>query len=443
MQELATYSFFAKFSDLESAEQRFHALDEMFVGWMQKKGVTDFTQEKGRFRSNAEGAIGSYTRTTVVNALGRLSEIMMVDMIPNDHAFVTNIKFGQFEDAIYVYCSLSAKRLSHIIAPLKLFPRCPSIIRDVISSYDDWVLGGEAVPPPIPVEYFGEDKGILLCEKLLDENRNFPIMVVSTDTAVWRDLADKLARDLVGVAHVAAVDEHGSWALTDELGKQNSCYLGAVRLYWPLGVLDDLRSTVWTAEQLESRFRTNAAGANKFLSVVRGMVMETSSLSLSVPKSLREISKRELRDRISQSNAQQREEELNSIIDENSDLADSLDEARAEIARLKGKLTSLYSAMEQAGLEGEGEGVESEEENLSEAHVPFTPGEVRYYKKTKKSGRADNLIVTNSCNHNSWKPVHKAIQAEKGVQKLEKSKDYRTIQHCNECTGGGLWRVQW
>ncbi|MBD8496201.1 coiled-coil domain-containing protein [Pseudomonas syringae] len=440
MQELATYSFFAKLSDLESAEQRFHALNEKFVGWMQAKGVTDVTQEKGRFQSNAEGAVGSYTRTTVDNALGRLSEILMVDMILNDHAFVTNIKFGQLEDVVYVYCSLSAKRLSHIIAPLKLFPRCPSVIRDVISSYGDWVLGGEAVPPPIPVEYFGEDNGILLCEKLLDENRHFPVIVVSTNTAAWRDLADKLARDLVGVAHVAKVDENGSWALTEELGKQNSCYLGAVRLYWPLGALDDLRSTVWTAEHLDSKFGVNAAGANKFLSVVRGMVMETSSLSLSVPKSLREISKHELRDRISRSNAQQREEELNSIIDENSNLADSLDEARAEIASLKLKLTSLYSALEQAGLEDEG--VESEED-LSEVHIPFTPGEVRYYKKTKKSGRADNLVVTNSCNHNSWKPLHKAIQAEKGVQKLEKSKDYKTIQRCNECTGGGLWKVQW
>jgi len=441
MQELATYSFFAKLSDLESAEHRFQALDDLFVKWMQKKGVTDFTQEKGRFQSNAEGAVGSYTRTTVSNSLGRLSEIMMIDMVLNDHAFVTNIKFGQLESSVYVYCSLSAKRLSHIIAPLKLFPRCPSVIRDVISSYDDWTLGGEAVPPPTPEEHFGEDEGILLCEKLLDENRHFPVIVVSTDTAVWRDLADKLARDLVGVAHVATVDEHGSWALTDELGKQNSCYLGAVRLYWPLGVLDDLRSTVWTAEHLENKYGVNTAGANKFLSVVRGMVMETASLSLSVPKSLREISKHELRDRISRSNAQQREEELNSIIDENSNLTDSLDEARAEISNLKRKLTSLYSALEQAGLEEEG--VESEEESVSEAHVPFTPGEIRYYKKTKKSGRADNLVLTNSCNHNSWKPLHKAIQAEKGVQKLEKSKDYRTIQHCNECTGGGLWKVQW
>lgn len=443
MQELATYSFVAKLSVLESAEKRFHALDELFVRWMQKKGVTDFTQEKGRFQSNAENAVGSYTRTTVNNALGRLSEILMIDIVPDEHAFITNIKFCQIEDAVSVYCSLSANRLSHVIAPLKLLPRCPSIIRDIISSYNDWKLGGEAVPPTIPVEYFGEDKGVVLCERLLDENRHFPIIIVSTDKVVWRDLADKLARDLVGIAHIATVDEHGSWALTDELGKQNSCYLGAVRLYWPLGVQDDLRSTVWTAEQLEKKFGTNVAGMSNFLSVVRRIVMETSSLSLSVPRGMREISKRELRDRIGRSNAQQQEEELNSIINENSDLADSLDKAKAEIARLKGKLTSLYSELAQAGLE-EDEDVESEEEKKpSEIHIPFVPGETRYYKKTKKSGPADNVVVTNSCNHNSWKTLHKAIQAEKGIQKLEGSKDYKTIQRCTECTGGGHWKVQW
>lgn len=443
MQELASYSFVAKLSGIESAEKRFHTLDELFVGWMRKKGVTDFTQEKGRFRSNNEQAVGSYTRTIVDNALGQLSDILMIDMVPNEYAFITSIKFGRVEDEVSVYCSLSAKKLSRVISPLKFYPRCPSIIRDIINSYDDWGLGGESVPLPMPVEYFGEDKGGVLCERLLDESRHFPIMIVSTDEVVWSDLADRLARDLVGVAHVATVDEYASWALTDELGKQNSCYLGAVRLYWPLGVQDALRSTVWTAEQLEDRFGTDVAGANKFLSIVREMVMETSSLSLSVPKSLREISKRELRDRIGRSNAQQREEELNSIIDENSTLADSLDEARAEISRLKGKLTSLYSLMAQAGVE-EDEGVESEEEKkLSDTHVPFVPGEARYYKKTKKSGRADNLVVTSVCNHNSWKTLHKAIQAEKGVLKLEGSKDYKTIQHCNECTGGGLWKVQW
>jgi len=439
MQELAKYSFVSDFDNHSDAIDRYCLISEQVDKWLTEKGAADTSVERGNFASKTRGATGHFTQKIIENDNGQLREILLLDLIKGQHSFATNLRIGLVESKVIVYCALSVQRSSQVIAPVQVRPRCPRIIKDIISSYGDWKFEGDILPNGSVINAASYESGCELSARLTDKTRRFPVLVVSDDLEYqpWTNLAQKLASDLVGVAHVASADEDGSWALTDELGKPHSCYMGAVRLYWPL-TTDDLHSSVWTAARLLAEYGEDIAGLNKFVEEIREVVFETSSLSLSNPKVLREITRQDLRQRLNDASAEEQEKELNSIIEENSNLFDLLNEANAEIAKLRSKNLSLNSQLsERPKVEV------TDDSEAEEVHIPAAAGELRFYKKISKNGGADKLVVTRECSHNSWGIAPKAIQAQKGIKKLEGRDDWRTLQHCGGCINGGRWRVQW
>ncbi len=88
------------------------------------------------------------------------------------------------------------------------------------------------------------------------------------DEELLPELCEKLAYELEGLAHVYSIDEEASWELSSELGKLNSCYLGAVRLYWPKTAGSErLYSSVWTASKLLPQDETQDLQARDRFSV--------------------------------------------------------------------------------------------------------------------------------------------------------------------------------
>jgi hypothetical protein len=83
------------------------------------------------------------------------------------------------------------------------------------------------------------------------------------------------------------------------------------------------------------------------------------------------------------------------------------------------------------------------EPDFSEERAAPKSGEVRFYKKQYSAPTHDILIQVPDCGHNSWQAAAKAEKAKKGVAKLEGASEWRTLQHCSNCTGGGMWRVRW
>jgi len=76
---------------------------------------------------------------------------------------------------------------------------------------------------------------------LEDKGRQLPIVAISRDEggATFIDPEDTSDK-LLGLAHVAVVDDAASWLVTEAIGKSLSCYRGAVRIYWPqFGLSDD------------------------------------------------------------------------------------------------------------------------------------------------------------------------------------------------------------
>ena len=75
---------------------------------------------------------------------------------------------------------------------------------------------------------------------------------------------------------------------------------------------------------------------------------------------------------------------------------------------------------------------------------PPKAGEIRFYKKRFSTQGHDIMRRVGDCGCNNWEGSHSADKARKGIAKLENNRDdWRTMQHCASCTGGGMWRVKW
>jgi len=132
--------------------------------------------------------------------------------------------------------------------------------------------------------------------------------------------------------------------------------------------------------------------------------------------------------------------ELTAIFnDENEQLKDELEIAREEIARQSARADSAEHALEAVKS---ARGRVTNDGDTRESELPAS-GETRYYKKTHSKSSYDVLVRIDGCNHNSWQSAHKADKAKNGVEKLEGTREWKSIQHCGSCKGGGVWRVAW
>ncbi|MBC5786382.1 hypothetical protein H8N03_25820 [Ramlibacter sp. USB13] len=444
MQSLATYCFESVVSDVSG---RLQAIDQIVDEWLTHKGAADPRAADGDFQSESGDGTGQFSRKLLETKEGSLREIELLETAHTGATFTTSVQVASVGQNIAVCVSLSAAPGKAVVAPMNLNPRCPWIVRALITRFSEWKFGNQELPVGLAFDATTPNGIASLCDALRAPGRRFPIVVVSTDQdeAVWKDLPQRLAEHLIGLADVAFVDAESSWALTDALGPQNSCYLGAVRLYWPQarrnGVFEGI---VWRAQRLAASFGTDAAGMNRFVASVRRIVMSTAALTVLPPAAIREIQNAATKERFQALNAAERERELSSIVDENARLSSELQEARGELARLRWKLAALEHQRDEPA-ESDDLDAATSPEDAPAGPTPPSSGEIRYYKKIGSGGGVDTLVPTGACNHKAgnWKPAFKGDQAEKGLLKLEGRNDWRSIAHCSACTGGGRWRVHW
>lgn len=350
MHNLTSYSFYAELKDSE-LNYRIDAITVEIADWLKKKGATDPNAEKGDFVSLTGDGSGNFSRKLLKTEIGNILELELNEIAHTGQRFTTAIQVTWSTSTITVFSTLSVTSLTNIVAPINIYPRCPQIIRTLIEKFGDWKFGESAVPKRSAINATNSPTAYSLCKKILDFKRNLPIVVVSIDAdeVIWTGIQNELAYDLVGIADVAFVDEETSWVLTDELGKEDSCYLGAIRLYWPPISLEDgevdLKGTVWTASRLLDDFGTNDRAKKKFLSVIRDTIMSTAVLTISPPKLTRDIHNTAARERLRNLKQKVLEEELDAIIEENSNLSSQLDISNNTIASLKYKVDYLQGEL--------------------------------------------------------------------------------------------------
>lgn len=448
MQTLAAYLIQRSALNPHDVRDRSDAVSTRVDAWLRRKGITDLDASDGSFNSLTANSTGQFARKRVANEMGMVEELRLEEPSRGGQAFITAITKVLTSNTISIFATLSVRNDTSVIAPVTTDPRCPALIREILDLYPDWSFGGAPIGAATPKRVEGTEEATLLLEELLSPSRPRPIIVVSENEGefVWPRLPDELAYDLAGLARVVSVDEEASWLLTQQLGKRNSCYLGAVRLYWPVktGVGGDpvLLGTVWTASSLLS-LDHDGKGCVRFRSTLRRSVMSVAALTVEPPAAIRQVQSFQARKRLQEleakADANSEELELARLyIEENEELKTSVAELKAELSALTARAETAEFALEQVRAK---ESPEGRAEQLDD-DSPVV-GEVRYYKKTHSKAAYDVLVRVTDCGHTSWQNAAKADKARKGVERLEGRSDWKNMQHCGSCTGGGLWRVRW
>lgn len=378
---------------LESPSESNSELDTLWTtigrtvdAWLSEKGIDNPAAEAGSFNSKTPGAIGSFENSTITSASGTLREISLTEPTKDGHTFETNLAVTNTGGSVVVYLTLAASNAGDMVAPTAFYPRCPALIHELLSLETHWSFGGSEIPPAAHLSLAGEKSAEKLVGYLTNPERSLPVTVISEldGEPIWDELPEKLANDLAGLSSVVRIDGDASWALNDLLGKTKSCYLGAVRIYWPLkrgsSEAAELRSNVWTAERLLSN-DADGKGLSRFTTSLRRQVMSVAALSVDAPHDIRRLKSEHSRARLAKleakADANSEELELAKLfIEENETLKDELEAAKAEIAKQSARADAAEYAIE---VLKRNEDADSEaEDQTSESPVA---GEVRYYKK--------------------------------------------------------------
>lgn len=451
MQILSSYLLEAAPLSKEEVVSSSAQIEAALKEWLVEKGALNPTATAGTFTSKTKGSpVGTFQRRSARSVIGTFDEIALHEPTSSGQRFITTIALLALADRVVVYTTLTVQNVTVVVAPVFTDPRCPAIVKRLLDLRQDWQLGGVTLPRPIAEQISGFEGGDTLASAIQDPGRTLPIVVVSEveNEPIWDDLEQFVAADLAGLAHVVRIDEDASWALSDELGKLNSCYLGAVRLYWPRGKELDgpqaPRSSVWTASYMLSQ-DSDGKGMQRIRSLLRRSVMGVASLTIEPPAAIREIQNQAARAKLSEleqrANSNSEEIELARLfIQENEELKESLDEANREAARQASKAEAAEYALSR--IKESGEIDESQGEDLSDSSNPES-GQIRYYKKTRNTPTHDVLVRVKDCGHNKWQGASSADKAKKGVEKLEGTSAWDNFYHCAKCTGGGLWKVVW
>jgi len=451
MQLLSAYLLESpKLSEAELSS-RFSQVRELITQWLKvDKEVDDPWAQAGDFESLTKDGSGSFSRQQVTVQSGSLEEVRLEEFTRAGQIFTTHITVVLFGERLRVYCTLNVANAESVIAPIPVDPRCPSIVRTLLGASTDWQLNRSPLPAPKASSMRGETGGRALANAIRDPSRSLPLVVVSEIEGefLWPRLPEELAFDLAALAQVVTIDDEATWALSDEVGKLRSCYNGAVRLYWPPRTRADgevfFDSSVWTASVLLSNDR-DGKGFNRVRSTLRRTLMSTAALSITPPPAMREIHDAKARARLEEL---ERQAEPNSkelaeakrYALENQDLRATIERLQNDLAMASARATSAEHALAQLKAPPLDGGDQSQVDPQTDEPLP---GGVRFFKKTHSKSAYDVLVPVDDCGHTSWQASNKADKAKKGLERILGRYDWKTLQHCGTCTGGGMWKVRW
>lgn len=167
------------------------------------------------------------------------------------------------------------------VAPPELSVRAPRFVREIVDLGVAWTIGvsGERV---FGRSFAVEADEVPELESLMAApERRLPIVIVSEllGETLAGDLHERLGHDLCGLAHTVRLSHEASWELTRRLGREWSCYNGAVRLLWPFGSgrNDPRAHPLWTVDQLLQRADDAPRARDRIRGVIAARVLEAST----------------------------------------------------------------------------------------------------------------------------------------------------------------------
>ena len=331
---------------------RVRSVHDSVSKWLQEKGAADCDAPSGLFASQTPDGGGSFTRE-IVSCDGDYAEIVVLREKANEsQVFITRVSFVGAGSRVSVYSSVSAGNIGTTITPRSTSARCPSVIRKIVNSHKDWVIGQGRIPSGKPRAFTGSDGGGEVCKIISSANRKFPLVLVSEDedSFVWDGLDRQLAYDLVGLGYVSSIDSEAGREVSNRLGRRNACFDGAVRIYWPhVGIpADQVVTTLWTPERmLDAPANTNAE--QRFREQVRRRVMMAASLAITEPAAIGGVFRAHAKKRLSE--LQGDSAKIEEVWEIANGFADELEIAKQTISKLETQLQIEATRAENAEVQ--------------------------------------------------------------------------------------------
>lgn len=461
MQKVAAY-LLERQDNMERAEARSaeaNKIREEVWKWLRSKGAS-LDVRAGDYRSE-DGSHATFTSDQAEDGPRSWSIIKLDEVTAYGRKFSASVSVTTTANLVAVYASLEVGSDAALIMPVDVDPKCPKIVRTLLGLPGKWYHGASHLMRRQRVEGF--EQGDSLAAEIENPARTIPIIIVTEEAGefVLPLLDDKLAHDLAGLANVVVLDDDGTWALTDRLGRGFSCYAGAVRVYWPRLTRGDdpFRHPLWTANRLRSMNDDLSQTRDRFRRQLRGLLMHTSALSVVRPREIDEIRNvsslrfyAEMKARASsladyQSIADSYANENDRLRESIKTLEESEDKLKMRVASLGAKLSVMESRLK--AVVGQGDSVnldiapDADLDTVKEV-APPEDGEIRFYKKKHSTPNRDVMISVADCGCNNWQRATSADKAKKGIIRFEGDRsDWKTLQHCGSCQGGGMWRVRW
>lgn len=457
MQTLSAYFFeTAELSDDSLLECRDAVLREV-QHWLRSKKVADPSATTGAFRSRTAGfPDGHFTRETLQAAGGYLEQTTLTEASGMGQNIETKVSVVSVSRRVSVHVNVNVYNVATILAPAHIIPRCPKIVQRLLKLPTKWLLNGDPAPSGVAEYCEGESGGQRVADELLSSTRAAPVVVVSQydGEPLWPDLSKHLASDLAGLAHVMEIDSEASDTLEDEVGRRHRCFGGATRLYWPQDLRNgrsELFSELWNARHLVDLDYDNG-GEERFRDIIRDRIMRVAALTVTLPRSVRLIQNaaanafiEELRSRQTTTSDAETIQIVELYAQQNETLRRELEQSNEALATASAKFEAAKYALQQVEKRKPADSIdEAVAEFDDEAPLVPVAGDVRIVKKTSSSGPYDRMVEWGGCNHSNWETMGNAPKALKGIERLySKNHQWKRIEKCLGCTGGGVWRISW
>ncbi|MFP4107230.1 MAG: hypothetical protein ACLFVU_14250 [Phycisphaerae bacterium] len=154
--------------------------------------------------------------------------------------WVTGCTFARQARDVYAAVTIRISSTRFTIRPTRFDLGRPRLVWDALTSFD-CTIGGQPVPVGHRELRAAEVSGFA-DDVVLSGRRALPIIMVSPDSWTEHPIvnAAALQNAVAGFAEVVKLaDKWAAFKLTDKIGKELSCFNGAVRVYWPGLTLSD------------------------------------------------------------------------------------------------------------------------------------------------------------------------------------------------------------
>ena len=349
MRKVASYSF-SKPVEKSAMDTELALLDDIVMGWLEKKGRID-SEENALIL--ADGRETEFTKSVTTSATGKLLEYRITE--PTDTGlFQTAISFGCDGNELSVYADLRAGGGLNQLSPVQFDVRCPHVIRAIIDSSKSWSISETPVSTS-SVPFLGDKGAQRFIQALFHPSRNLPLVAISTyeGAMLSENIASNIAKGLSGLAIVAVLDEEAAWYVTNAKGKEWSCYNGAIRLYWPIRDkrVDPYAHPLWTRFSLLSGVFDVRDASYRIRKILRRRVLGASAFSVWEPVFFNDIRKKSRKEELERlikhaETTDDWREIADSYAKDNDALQEKIDELNSEILDLSAQVSNLQLALQ-------------------------------------------------------------------------------------------------